>query len=258
MALPGLAAAIPVALKRRFVSHLGSAGGLLQTRHPFNLRRADFQPTIELEVPVVKTAARSLIALWLLLAVPAAALADTWLIDPAHTTVEFSVRHMMISNVKGRFNKVSGTISAEGTNPKSVAIDAVIDASSIDTRVDKRDQHLKSPEFLDVAKYPTITFKSKGAEAAGEGKWKIKGDLTIHGVTREVILDVDGPTPSIKDPMGNQRVGASATTRINRKDFGLTWNKMLEAGGALVGDEVTISIDIEAIHKSAPMAGGGA
>jgi polyisoprenoid-binding protein YceI len=210
-----------------------------------------------MEVPVVKTGARVLIALWCLIALPAAALADTWLIDPAHTTVEFSVRHMMISNVKGRFNKVSGTVYAEGANPKSVAIDAVIDAASIDTRVDKRDQHLKSPEFLDVAKYPTITFKSKGAEAAGEGKWKIKGDLTIHGVTRETVLDVNGPTPSIKDPMGNQRVGASATTRINRKDFGLTWNKMLETGGALVGDEVTISIDIEAIHKGAPMAGGG-
>lgn len=210
-----------------------------------------------MEVPVIKTAAYVVFALWCLIALPIVAFADTWQIDPAHTTVEFSVRHMMISNVKGRFNKVSGTISAEGTDPKSVAIDAVIDASSIDTRVDKRDQHLRSPEFLDVAKYPAITFKSKGAAAAGEAKWKIKGDLTIHGVTREVILDVDGPTPSIKDPMGNQRVGASATTRINRKDFGLTWNKLLESGGALVGDEVTISIDIEAIQKGAPAAGGG-
>src|SRR5208337_2314694 len=138
---------------------------------------------------------------------------------------------MMISNVKGRFNKVSGTISAQGKDPKSVAIAVVIDAASVDTRVAQRDQHLRSPDFLDVAKYPAITFKSKGAAAAGEGKWKINGDLTIHGVTREVVLDVDGPTSAIKDPMGNQRVGASATTRINRKDFGLTWNKLLEAGG---------------------------
>ena len=206
---------------------------------------------------MVKTAARLLLALLCLSALPLAALADTWTIDPAHTTVEFSVRHMMISNVKGRFNKVSGTVQAEGVDPKSVAIDAVIDAASIDTRVDKRDQHLKSPEFLDVAKYPTITFKSKGAEAAGEGKWKIKGDLTLHGVTREVVLDVDGPTPAIKDPMGNQRAGASASTKISRKDFGLTWNKLLETGGAVVGDEVTISIDIEATHKNPPMAGGG-
>lgn len=206
---------------------------------------------------MVKTAARVLIAIWCLIALPIAAFATTWQIDPAHTTVEFSVRHMMLSNVKGRFDKVSGTVSAQGADPKSVAIDAVIDAGSIDTRVDQRDQHLRSPEFLDVAKYPTITFKSKGAEAAGEGKWKIKGDLTIHGVTREVVLEVEGPTPPIKDPMGNQRVGASAATRISRKDFGLTWNKLLETGGAIVGDEVTISIDVEAIHKGAPAAGGG-
>jgi polyisoprenoid-binding protein YceI len=210
-----------------------------------------------MEVTVVKPAARVLFAFWCLIALPIAAFADTWQIDPAHTTVEFSVRHMMISNVKGRFNKVSGTISAQGKDPKSVAIEAVIDAGSVDTRVDKRDQHLRSPEFLDVAKYPAITFKSKGAEAAGDGKWKVKGDLTLHGVTREVVLDVDGPTPVIKDPMGNQRVGASATTRISRKDFGLTWNKLLESGGALVGDEVAISIDIEAIQKTAPAAGGG-
>jgi polyisoprenoid-binding protein YceI len=206
---------------------------------------------------LAKTAARILIALWCLIAVPAAVFADTWQIDPAHTTVEFSVRHMMISNVKGRFDKVSGTIASDGNDPKSVVIEAVIDAASVDTRVDRRDQHLRSPEFLDVAKYPSITFKSKKVEPAGEGKWKLTGDLTLHGVTKAVVLDVDGPTPVIKDPMGNQRAGASATTKISRKDFGLTWNKLLEAGGAMVGDEVSISIDIEAVHKGAAAAGSG-
>ncbi|HKM99835.1 MAG TPA: YceI family protein [Candidatus Binataceae bacterium] len=190
----------------------------------------------------------ALAALGLLIAA-APSHADTWNIDPAHTSVEFSVRHMMISNVKGQFEKTSGTITSEGTDPSSVQVNAVIDASSIDTRVDKRDGHLKSPDFLDVAKYPTVTFKSTKVEAAGDGKWKLSGDLTLHGVTRPVTLDVEGPTPPIKDPFGKTRVGASATTKINRKDFGLTWNKALEAGGVLVGDEVSISIDVEAIKQ---------
>ncbi|MGO9453189.1 MAG: YceI family protein [Candidatus Binataceae bacterium] len=184
-----------------------------------------------------------------LLITAAPALADTWNIDPNHTSVEFSVRHMMISNVKGQFEKTSGTITSNGTDPNSVQVNAVIDASSIDTRVDKRDGHLKSPDFLDVAKYPTITFKSTKVEAAGDGKWKLSGDLTLHGVTKPVTLDVDGPTAPIKDPFGKTRVGASATTKINRKDFGLTWNKALETGGVLVGDEISISIDVEAVKQ---------
>ncbi len=178
-----------------------------------------------------------------------AARADTWNIDPVHTTVEFSVRHMMISNVKGQFEKLSGTITANGTDPNSVQVNVTIDAASINTRVDKRDAHLKSPAFLDVAKYPTITFKSTKIEPAGEGKWKMTGDLTIHGVTKSVVLDVDGPTAPIKDPYGKTRAGASATTKINRKDFGLTWNQPLETGGVLVGDEVAISIEVEAVKQ---------
>ncbi len=191
----------------------------------------------------------SLIALVLVIAAPLAASADTWQIDPVHTTVEFTVRHMMISNVRGQFTKVAGTITANGNDPASVRIEANIDTSSIDTRSADRDADLKSANFLDVAKYPTMTFKSRKIEPAGAGAWKIVGDLTLHGITREVTLDVQGPTAPIKDPWGNTRVGASATTKISRKDFGLTWNKLLETGGAVVGDEVAVSIDVEAVKK---------
>jgi polyisoprenoid-binding protein YceI len=191
----------------------------------------------------------SLIALTLMIAAPLAASADTWQIDPVHTTVEFTVRHMMISNVRGLFTKVAGTITAKGNDPASVKVEATIDTSSIDTRSADRDADLKSANFLDVAKYPTMTFRSKKIEPAGTGKWKMIGDLTLHGVTKEVTLDVQGPTAPIKDPWGNTRAGASATTKINRKDFGLAWSKVLEAGGAVVGDEVTVSIDVEAVKK---------
>lgn len=182
------------------------------------------------------------------LAAPSAAPSDTWHIDAAHTTVEFSVRHMMVSNVKGRFDNVNGTISANGSDPASVVIEAEIDPSSVDTRVGFRDNDLKGPHFLDVDKYPTIKFKSKKIEPAGTGKWKVTGDLTLHGVTKEIVLDVDGPSTVIKDKKGTARVGASATTTISRKDFGMTWNKELDQGGVLVGDEVAISIDVEAIE----------
>jgi polyisoprenoid-binding protein YceI len=178
------------------------------------------------------------------------ALGDQWQIDPAHSSVQFSVRHLMISNVRGEFGKLSGTVSLEGKDPNSVKIEATIDASSINTRIEKRDAHLKSADFLDVEKYPTITFKSKEIEPAGTGKWKVTGDLTLHGVTKEVVLDVSGPTDQITDPMGNKKVGASATTTINRKDFGLMWNKAMEAGGVMVGDEVAIQIDVEAVQKN--------
>jgi polyisoprenoid-binding protein YceI len=182
-----------------------------------------------------------------LVVVAAAARAATWNIDPVHTTVEFSVRHMMISNVKGQFEKVSGTVSANGSDPNSVLINAVIDATSINTRVEKRDAHLKSAAFLDVDKYPTITFKSTKVEPDGSNKWKVTGDLTLHGVTKPVVLEVETTAP-IKDPSGKTRAGASATTKIDRKDFGLLWNKPMEAGGVLVGDEVAISIEVEAVQ----------
>ena len=189
------------------------------------------------------------VAIAFTLMAPVLAHADTWRIDPMHTSVEFTVRHMMISNVKGVFEKTSGTITVEGSDPTTAKIDAVIDASSINTRVERRDADLKSPDFLDVAKYPTITFKSTKVETAGKGKWKVTGDLTLHGVTKPVALDVESTGDPIHDPMGNTRAGASATTKINRKDFGLTYNKTLESGGVMVGDEVSITIDVEAIKK---------
>jgi len=189
------------------------------------------------------------VAIAFTLVAPVLANADTWQIDPMHTSVEFTVRHMMISNVKGTFEKTSGTVTIDGSDPTTAKIDATIDASSINTRVERRDADLKSPDFLDVAKYPTITFKSTKVEANGEGKWKVTGDLTLHGVTKPVVLDVEGTGAPIKDPFGNTRAGASATTKINRRDFGISYNKTLDAGGVMVGDEVSITIDVEAIKK---------
>jgi len=191
---------------------------------------------------------KTAIALALLVILPVLAHADTWQIDPAHTNVEFTVRHMMISNVKGQFQKTAGTITVNGSGPASAQIDATIDASSVDTRVERRDMHLKSPDFLDVAKYPTITFKSTKVEADGPNKWKVTGDLTLHGVTKPVVLDVESSGAPIS-MMGKTHAGASATTKINRSDFGLTWNKAMEAGGVMVGDEVAISIDVEGIKQ---------
>jgi len=192
---------------------------------------------------------RTLIVLVVVIAAPLAASADTWQIDPVHTTVGFSVRHMTISTVRGQFNKVAGTITANDNDPATAVIEATIDTASIDTHSPDRDSDLKSANFLDVAKYPTMTFKSKKIEAAGPGKYNVVGDLTLHGVTKEVTLAVEATGAPIKDPWGNTRAGATATTTISRKDFGLTWNKMIEAGGAVVGDAVAVEIDVEAVKK---------
>jgi polyisoprenoid-binding protein YceI len=175
----------------------------------------------------------------------AAAQAGTWQIDPNHSSAQFSVRHLGVSTVRGAFTKVSGSAKHDPTDPSKTSLDASIDASSVDTRVEMRDNDLRSPNFLEVQKYPTITFHSKLTKAAGAGKLQITGDLTIHGVTKEVVLDVDGPSAPIKDPWGNQRIGASAATKINRKDFGVNG-----APGA-VGDEITITIDAELIQPPA-------
>ncbi|HXW83545.1 MAG TPA: YceI family protein [Candidatus Binataceae bacterium] len=174
---------------------------------------------------------------------------DIWKIDPMHTAVSFRVRHMTISNVTGKFDKVSGTMSINGTSMASLVVDATVDASSIDTGVAMRDADLKGPHFLDVEKYPTITFKSTKVMKASERMWRIEGDLTLHGVTKPVSFFIDGPTGIIKDPKGNERVGANATATISRKDFGLTYNPMLEAGGAVVGDAVSISLEVEAVKQ---------
>jgi polyisoprenoid-binding protein YceI len=192
---------------------------------------------------------RILVALVLTISMPLAASADTWQIDPGHTSIQFTVRHMTISSVRGQFDKFAGTITVTGNNPASASIDVTIDTASIDTHSADRDADLKSTNFLDVAKYPTMTFKSKKIETVGHGKYKVIGDLTLHGVTKPVTLAVEVPGPPIKDPWGNMRAGASATAKISRKAFGLTWNKLIEAGGAMVGDEVSISIDVEAVKK---------
>jgi polyisoprenoid-binding protein YceI len=174
----------------------------------------------------------------------AAAQSGTWQIDPNHSAAQFSVRHLGVSTVRGAFTKVSGTAKYDA-DPAKISLDATIDANSVDTRVEMRDNDLRSPHFLDVQKYPTITFHSKSASVAGAGKLQITGDLTIHGVTKEVVLDVDGPSAPIKDPWGNQRIGASATTKINRQDFGVS------GGSGAVGDEITITIDTELIQPQA-------
>jgi polyisoprenoid-binding protein YceI len=171
----------------------------------------------------------------------------TYKIDPAHSSAQFVVRHMMISNVRGGFSNVQGTIAWDAANPGQTAVEAVIDATTIHTREADRDAHLKSADFLDVEKYPTITFKSTAVESSGEDQLKVTGDLTIHGVTRPVVLKVEGPTAESKDPWGNTRVGASAATKIKRSDFGLTWNTVLEAGGVLVGDDLKIELEVSLI-----------
>jgi polyisoprenoid-binding protein YceI len=173
---------------------------------------------------------------------------STYDIDSAHSSAQFSVRHLMISNVKGEFTNVTGTIVYDPANVGTSTIDAVIDVNTISTREPKRDAHLKSPDFFDAAKFPKLTFHSKQVWKAN-GVIQVKGDLTLHGVTREVVLTIDGPTPEQKDPWGSLRFGATATTKINRKDWGLTYNKALEAGGVVVGEEVSITIDLEAVKR---------
>jgi polyisoprenoid-binding protein YceI len=176
--------------------------------------------------------------------------ADTWQVDPSHSAAQFTVRHMMISNVKGEFGKMTGTVQYDPDDASKSAVEVSIDATSINTRVEGRDRHLKSADFFDVEKYPAITFKSKRVEPSGAGKLKIAGDLTMHGVTREVTFDVDGPTQPIKDQRGNLHMGASASTKVNRKDFGLTWNRAADGGGVVVGDDVSITLDVELVKRA--------
>jgi polyisoprenoid-binding protein YceI len=170
---------------------------------------------------------------------------NTWTIDSNHSSAGFSVKHMMVSTVRGTLGKVSGTIDYDGTSAASIKADVTIDVSGINTGVTGRDNDLKSPNFFDIAKYPTATFKSKRVEAAGAGKFKLVGDLTMHGVTKEVTLDVEGPSPAVKQQNGSLKVGATATTTVNRRDFGLQYNNLIEAG-PVVGDTIQVTIDIEA------------
>jgi len=185
----------------------------------------------------------------LCLLAPACAGAATWEVDPGHSSVGFAVRHLMISSVRGEFHTFTGKAVGDPANPAGATIEATVDAASIDTRNEKRDQHLKSPDFFDVEKFPKMVFKSKKIEKTGDGKARVTGDLTLHGVTKEIVLDVEGPTPTITDPWGNVKAGAHATGKIDRKDFGLVWNKALDGGGVMVGDEIEITIDVEAAKK---------
>ncbi|WP_059436804.1 YceI family protein [Anaeromyxobacter sp. PSR-1] len=179
--------------------------------------------------------------------VPALALAapSTWTIEPSHSSAGFAVKHLVISTVRGAFTKVSGAVVLDEANVTRSTVEAAIDVNSIDTRVPDRDTHLKSPDFFDVAKYPTITFRSTKVAKAGKDGLKVTGDLTMHGVTRPVTLDVTA-SPEVKGLYGETRRGYTATTRVDRKDFGLVWNKMVEAGPA-VGDQVTITLDLEVV-----------
>lgn len=173
----------------------------------------------------------------------------TWKIDPAHTAAEFKVKHMMIANVKGTIKGITGDLTEHTTDASLSSIEATLDVSTLSTGEPQRDAHLKSPDFLELEKYPTITFKSTKVERKGEEEYAVTGDLTIHGVTRPVTLSVEGPTPPQPDPWGNIRIGLEATTKIDRKDFGLTWNTALETGGILVGDTVHITIEAEFIKS---------
>ena len=184
-----------------------------------------------------------------LTAAPALAAPTTWEIDPAHSAATFSVKHMMVSTVRGEFGKLSGMITVEGGDWKTAKVEATVDATTINTREPKRDTHLKSADFFDVAKYPTLTFKSTKVDVGGAG-YKLYGDLTIRGVTKPIVFDVQPPSKEWKGLMGKMVVGTSATAKLNRKDFGLNWNRPLEAaGGMLVGDEVTITLDLELVKK---------
>ncbi|WP_242346344.1 YceI family protein [Anaeromyxobacter terrae] len=183
--------------------------------------------------------------------VPALAFAEptTWNVDPSHTQTNFTVRHLAISNVRGEFRSTKGVLKLDEKDPAKSSVEATIDAGTINTREDQRDAHLRSPDFLDVATYPTITFRSTKVEKAGKG-YRVRGELTLHGVTRPVVLEVSDLTPAMKDPMGMDRRGVRAATKISRKDFGLEWNKMVEAT-PVVGDEIRIEIDAEMVKQPA-------
>ena len=182
-------------------------------------------------------------------AVPALTVASTWEIDPAHTSAQFAVKHLVISTVRGQLGKVTGTVHLDESDIAKSSVQASIDAAAINTREPKRDQDLRGPDFLDVAKYPTITFTSKKVEKVSDDTYKATGDLTIHGVTKEVVLTVQGSPQPLKDPMGHVKMGGVATTRINRQDFGVSWSKSLDGGGLVVGDDVDVTIDVEVAKK---------
>ncbi len=188
------------------------------------------------------------------LVAPGLAFAAQYDIDPSHSQAQFTVRHMMVTNVRGEFGKLQGALTLDEKDLKASKVEATIDTASINTREPKRDEHLKSPDFFDVAKHPQMTFKSTQFKKAGKDKYKVTGDLTIRGVTKQVVLDVEIPATEAKDPWGNVKRGAVATTEINRKDYGLNWNQALETGGVMVGDTVKVQLDLQLTKKAAEQA----
>jgi polyisoprenoid-binding protein YceI len=194
---------------------------------------------------------RSIMILFFCLALctPSIAMAANYQLDADHSSIQFKIRHLTVSNVTGTFNKFKGSASVEGEDIATLKVEVTIDAASVDTGHEKRDEHLRNADFLDVAKYPTITFVSKKVMKAEPGKLRVTGDLTLHGVTREITVDLEGPTLEVKDPWGNFRRGATGAARIDRRDFGITWNKALDTGGLVVGNEVSIQVDIEWVRK---------
>ena len=197
----------------------------------------------------------TLASLALSFSLPAAAASSTWQIDPQHSSAQFAVRHLGLSTVRGAFSKLSGTMLLDDQDVTKSTIEVSIDVNTVDTREPDRDKDLRSERFFDVAHFPTMTFKSKKVEQLAPGRLRVTGDLTIHGTTKEVVLDVDGLTAPAKDPWGNQRVAASATTKINRQDYGVKWNAKLDNGGVVVGDDVNITIDVELIQKTVAKSG---
>ena len=197
----------------------------------------------------------STVALAGAISLPAAAATSTWQIDPNHSAAQFAVKHLAISTVRGAFTKVNGTIQVDDKDISKSSVEVTIDAASVDTRVADRDKDLRSDHFFDVEKYPTLTFKSTKVEQEAPGKLKVTGELTIHGVTKQVVLEVEGPTAPVKDPWGNQRAAANAMTKVNRQDFGVKWNAKMDNGGWVVGDDVDITIDVEMVQKGAGKAG---
>ncbi|OLB27666.1 MAG: protein yceI precursor [Acidobacteria bacterium] len=189
------------------------------------------------------------------LSLPARAATSTWQIDPQHSSAQFAVRHLGLSTVRGAFSKLSGTMVLDDQDITKSSVEVTIDVNTVDTREPDRDKDLRSERFFDVAHFPTMTFKSKKVEQLAPGKLRVTGDLTIRGTSREVTLDVDGPTNPVKDPWGNQRLAATATTKINRQDYGVKWNAKLDNGGVVVGDDVNITLDVEMIQKPAAKSG---
>jgi polyisoprenoid-binding protein YceI len=187
-----------------------------------------------------------------LVAIPSAlhAQGTSWRIDPLHSSAQFSVRHMMISTVRGQFGGVKGSVLYNSKNPKASSVEATIDCSTVNTGEPKRDSDLKTAEFFDVQHYPVMTFKSKRVDSAGRGKLKMTGELTINAITRQVVLNIEGPTQPVKDTQGREKIGVRGVTKISRKEYGILYNPVMETGGVAVSDEVSIILEIELIRNA--------